>query len=320
MSKLEAFLGNEEFKQAVGALLGAGRLPHALLLAAPDGCGRAFAARLLAADYLYPEGGPAADAVARGESPELMVVQGEGKSGQISVAAVRAVRADVHLSSLSAGGRVVLLQDAHRMTTAAVNALLKVLEEPPEGVVFVLTTIGASAVPLTVQSRCTLYTLAPVAVATCEEFLRRNLPLGADVSLPPLLAAVYGGRIGLCLRALRQEGRLDTLQDAISAAEAAAKVDRYTLLKIFSRYEGRADGDRERREDFLSDMCDVLSASLSGDAAAGLPKAPPAVAATLLSPITEIRLALRGNAAPKIAFAALCAQLHAAAHRAINNR
>jgi DNA polymerase-3 subunit delta' len=313
LSKLEAFLGNEEFKQAVGALLKAGRLPHALLLAAPDGCGRTFAARLLAADYLYPKGGPAADAVSRGASPELIVVQGEGKSGQISVAAVRAVRADVHLSSLSAGGRVVLLQDAHRMTTAAANALLKVLEEPPEGVVFILTVTGASAVPLTVQSRCTLYPLAPVAAAKCEEVLRRSLPLGAGACLPPLLAAVYGGRIGLCLRALRQEGRLDTLWDAISAAEAAAKADRYSLLKIFSRYEGRADGDRERREDLLSDMCDVLGASLGGGAAAGLPKAPPAVATVLLSPITETRLALRGNVAPKIAFAALCAQLQAVA-------
>lgn len=316
MSQLEGYLGNEEFKQAAGALLAAGRLPHALLLAAPDGCGRSYAARCLAADYLYPQGGHGAEAVVRGQSPELLVIEGEGKSGQISVASVRAVRADVYLSSLSAGGRVVHIRDAHRMTTAAANALLKVLEEPPEDVVFVLTVPSASSLPLTIQSRCTLHALSPVGVPVCEEYLRRHLPLEAKADMPALLSAVYGGRIGLCLQALRTEGRMDILKDALLAAQAAAKADRYALLCIFARYEGRADGDRQRREELLADVSDALDAALRGVSIPGQQAIAPGVAASLLGPLASAGVALQGNAAPKITFAALVVQLYAAVRAA----
>ena len=55
---LERLAGNTALKSELGAALGAGRLPHAILLVGEPGCGAGFAARCLAADYLYPQGGP----------------------------------------------------------------------------------------------------------------------------------------------------------------------------------------------------------------------------------------------------------------------
>ena len=55
---LERLAGNTALKSELGAALGAGRLPHAILLVGEPGCGAGFAARCLAADYLYPPGRP----------------------------------------------------------------------------------------------------------------------------------------------------------------------------------------------------------------------------------------------------------------------
>ena len=311
MTQLDALLGNAESKAALQAALQAGRLPHAVLLAAPDGCGRGFTARCLAADYLYPQGGPGAHAVMEGQSPELMVVQGEGRSGRILVDQVRAVRSDMFLSALSADGRVVWIKDAQRMDAAPANALLKVLEEPPADVLFILTAHDAAALPLTLRSRCAVYTLAPVSPEECESALGRALPPGGAASLPVLLTAVYGGRIGKGLQVLRNESRLVVLQDALRAAKAAVQANRYELLRIFAGYEGRAEDDRPRREALLSDLADALQAALYNAGAPGLPATLPApgAAARMLTPVLQAQADLAANASPKLLFTALTVRL-----------
>lgn len=311
MGKLDTIAGNTGTIGRLRTALSAGTLPHAILLAAPDGCGRNYVARCLAADYLYPGGGPGAEAVMKGESPEVLLAEGEGKSGQIPVDRIRAVRSDVFLSSLSAAGRCVLIRDAQRMAAPAANALLKVLEEPPADVLFILTSHSAAALPATIVSRCALYSLSPLAVDECEAFLLAAVP-GAAPDLPALLAVLYGGRPGLGLRALRDETRLAVLRDAIGCARAAAARDTYSLLSIFSRYEGRGEEDREKRDALLSDLSEALLVSLREISAPGLPVLPPGAAALLAPPVQEARTALRANAAPKITFTALAVELERA--------
>ena len=306
---LDTFAGNRQVVAALQTALRAGTLPHAVLLAGSNGCGRNFAARSLAADRLFPAGGPAADAIMRGESPDVLTVAGEGKSGQIPVEKVRAIRTEVHRSALGEAGRVVLIKDAHNMAAPAANALLKVLEEPPSEVLFILTARDAAALPATVASRCALYPLAPVSLDACEAILQKAMPPGADATLPRLLAVLYNGRAGLGLRALQDPARLAVAQDAIATANAAARRDSYALAALLAGYEGRADGDRERREALLADLAGVLDAALRMEAAPGLPALPPAAAALLLPPLDEARLALRGNAAPKIVFTGLVVQM-----------
>ena len=82
---LERLAGNDALKAELGTALRGGRLPHAVLLVGEPGCGAGFAARCLAADYLYPAGGPHAEAVLKKEDTECLVLQGEGASGQIPV-------------------------------------------------------------------------------------------------------------------------------------------------------------------------------------------------------------------------------------------
>ncbi len=302
---LDAYLGNEAQKAALTKALQNKTLPHAVLISAPDGCGRNFFARCLAADALYPAGGEGAAAVLRGQSAEVLLVEGEGPSGLIKIDRVRQVRSDMYRTGLSAAGRAVLIRDAERMMAPAANALLKVLEEPPGEVLFIVTARDAVALPATIRSRCAIYPLAPLQEAQCQSALQKQ---GAGAEEAAFLAGVYAGRLGLGLRVLAGEERGAVLQDAARAATAAAARDRYGLLSLFSRYEGRGDEERERRFALLDDMASLLAAALRGSPAVAQMGLGPEAATAYLPPIQKARAALMGNAAAKLTLTALAVQ------------
>ena len=303
---LQAVLGNAQPKEALQKALQNGSLPHAVLLSGVEGCGRNFFARCLAADYLYPEGGEGAAAVLRGESPEVLLVEGEGASGQIKIERVRQVRSDMFKTGLSAAGRVVLVRDAEKMAAPAANALLKVLEEPPGEVLFVLSARDAVALPATIRSRCAVYPLAELSQKECEESLWAE---GVCKQEAQLLTAVYGGRLGLCKRAANQPDKRAVLQHALQAAMAAGGGDTYELLCIFSQYEGRTDEEKERRVTFLLDFARVLAAVLRAGLSATQAGVQPVQAAQMLPLVQAALRQLQGNAAPKLLFTALAVNI-----------
>ena len=128
---LERLAGNEPLRRDLAAALAANRLAHSLLLCGEKGLGAGFAARCLAADRLFPAGGPAAEAVLAGQSSECIEVRGAGVQGVIKIDQVREVRRRVYDTALSAAGRVVILYGAEHLNAASGNALLKIIEEPP---------------------------------------------------------------------------------------------------------------------------------------------------------------------------------------------
>ena len=126
----------------------------------------------------------------------MLALEGEGASGLIKIDAVRAVRRAVYDTALSAAGRAVLVYGAEK--------LLKVIEEPPENVLFVFTAVSEAAVLPTIRSRCSVYTLAPLALPECAAALER---LGAKPQQAHRLAEVFGGRLGEAKACLADEKR-----------------------------------------------------------------------------------------------------------------
>lgn len=175
---LDRLAGNEPLRRDLAAALSAGRLAHGLLLCGEKGLGAGFAARCLAADYLCPGGGSAAEAVLAGRNDECIEVRGEGASGEIKVDQVREVRRRIQSTALSDAGRVVILYDAQMLNASSGNALLKSIEEPPPGVLFLLTAPSAASLLPTIRSRCAVYTLSPVSEAECAAWLHRMAPAG----------------------------------------------------------------------------------------------------------------------------------------------
>ncbi len=229
---LDRLAGNTALKAELGAALRTGRLPHTVLLVGEAGCGTGFAARCLAADYLYPRGGPHAEAVLKQEDTECLVLRGEGASGQIPVKRVREMREAIQHSALStdAAGRVLFIYGAQNLNGSSANAMLKIIEEPPEGVLFLLTATSAATVLPTIRSRCAAYTIAPVPADECAALLKdRGLP----GPLAEELAFVYEGHIGTALRAWQEEALAAYLRadarDFLAVATPGAGKTTYAL-------------------------------------------------------------------------------------------
>ena len=320
---LDRMEGNAELKSSVQLMLAARRLTHSVLLVGEEGLGAGFAARCIAADYLYPAGGAPAEALLRGECcravgkpgdrdsghvetgivREAISVAGMGAGGKYLVSQVKAMRSEIFNTSLSAEGRAVLLYHVERMNEESANALLKVMEEPPEGVLFVLTATSAATVLPTIRSRCAAYTIAPVPTDECAALLTRK---GLPARLAQELAFLYEGHIGTALQAFRN----DTFKAALGLAKElcsyAAQNDTYRTLVLVTKYER----DRESFLALLWQLDQLCSAVLrrpayGAEQCGGLT---PDRAARILQVSAATRKTVTGNGNLRLAVAVFAAE------------
>ena len=213
----------------------AGRLPHAWLLAGPRGVGKATLAYRLARAYLAGLGkeptwndpdAPVFRMVKSRGHPDLVVLEpatGKGKGGLWKVGEVRGALEGLYRTSTT-GRRICLIDEADAvLNDEGENALLKVLEEPPRGLVFLLVAQRPGRLLRTIHSRCAALHLAPLPEPLVEEGLRRLLP-DRDPAGLPRLAELGEGSIGRALEmeALDWAGGYAALLDAFAAARDEA--------------------------------------------------------------------------------------------------
>lgn len=199
--------GHADALARFGEALARGRLHHAWMLTGPQGIGKAtlawhLARRLLAdiaeAERAHDPGSALFRRVASGAHPDLFALEaGRGRGGrtvEIGVAAVRELLERVHGTAWGSR-RVVLVDPADALGRSAANAMLKLLEEPPEGLVFLLVVHRPAALPATIASRCLRLPLSPLDRPTVERALTCLLP-----DHPPeqraRLAELCEGRLG----------------------------------------------------------------------------------------------------------------------------
>jgi DNA polymerase-3 subunit delta' len=251
-------VGHERAEALVLEAWRRGRLPHAWLLNGPKGVGKATLAFRLARRYLA--GDPSSDAaqdpwdpvfrqIVSGVQPDFYLLQPRGRGsrrGMRNEEEVNVVRERITAllrTSANASGRRVLLVDDVDLTLndKGYNALLKLLEEPPAGVLFLLVTARPGAMPATIASRCARLRLAPLS----EERVERVLGLVAPELDEPVrhrLAVAAGGSPGRALL-LHESGWLDSyggLVQALAAApdSLAARLEAAQLLQRFAQSQG----------------------------------------------------------------------------------
>ncbi len=159
----------------------AGTLAHGILLAGPEGIGKATLAYAFARKLL----GEGEDTLARilaGSHTDLLVIERafdekkEEFAKDISVEQTRKIAEFLSLTAGEGTWRVVIIDDADSMNNNAANAILKILEEPPSNVLIILVAHQASRLLPTIRSRCRLCKIAPISPEDFTKIVRSQNP------------------------------------------------------------------------------------------------------------------------------------------------
>ena len=257
------------------------RMHHAWMLTGPKGIGKASLAYhisrfLLAAepagDSLFgtpppatslavPADHPVARRIRAGSEPGLCILRRpvDDKTGKLkTVIPVDTVRELRRFFSLSAGGngrRVVIVDCIDEMNANAANALLKVLEEPPQDAVLFLVTHQPSRILPTIRSRCRTLACAPLSPDDLERAFVQALP---DQAFDPGLNALAAGSVGRAAE-LSLTGGADIYRAIVNLCQGLPQMDRGALLKLAHSSGRAADGKLEQ----LLDLLDLFVARLA---------------------------------------------------------
>ncbi len=170
------FFGNSGVVARLDQKLRSGRLPHAMAFAGPEGVGKRTCALRIAQALNCVRGDgvacgscPQCSKIAAHTHPDVFVVELEDDARQIKIEQVRRLRSRLELQPMEGAATVFLIDPASRMGPGAANALLKALEEAPEGTYIVLIATNIYELPITIRSRCQVYRFAPLTLAQIRQ-------------------------------------------------------------------------------------------------------------------------------------------------------
>ena len=156
----EDVVGQEHIERTIKNAIAQDKVSHAYLFTGPRGTGKTTTARLLAKALLCEKGptdtpdGTCEDCemIAAGEHPDVYELDAASRTGVENVR--EEIIGRVQFAPTRGRYKVYIIDEVHMLSTAAFNALLKTLEEPPSHVVFILATTDPQKVPETIHSRC----------------------------------------------------------------------------------------------------------------------------------------------------------------------
>lgn len=271
--RFDGFCGNAGLKQRLSAAFAQGKISHCYLICGPDGSGKHTLARILAAAMECTGAGEEPCGVCTacrkafdGQHPDIITVD-DTEHKNVSIDVIRDARADMFIRPNEGKRKIYILPRAQDMLPAAQNALLKILEEPPEYGVFLLLSTHAEKLLPTIRSRCAELHLSPVGQEEAAAYLQRRLPQQPDAIRSACVRS--GGFLGQALALLESGSAPQTAE----FAAAYAGGDALALLRVLLPLE------KYKRTELLPVLqqwralvCDALSAK------SGMPAASPEAA------------------------------------------
>ena len=235
MSLLNRFYGNDKAKEALVFYQRDGRFPHGILLEGEEGSGRKTFARLIAAAALCEGENPPCGQcrqcrkIFKGIHPDVQMIAPEPGKKSFQKEQIERLRADAWVKPNEAPRKVYILCETQYMTSWAQNALLKLLEEPPAGVLFLLTCDNRSRLLETVRSRVVALPLAGPGEALTAKALPEQIPeLGEEKARKA--AAQSGGNVGRAKKLLADEKYAALLEKAVDLCSKMETADRFGIL------------------------------------------------------------------------------------------
>ncbi|MCQ2426114.1 MAG: hypothetical protein MJ070_08205 [Lachnospiraceae bacterium] len=267
--RFSALYANDRLKAYLAGAIDRASLSHAYLIEGAEGSGRHTVASIIAKALVCTGNGEkpcgkclACRKVELGEHPDVRTFSLPKDRKTISVEIVRTIRDEAVLIPSESDRHVFLIENADAMTAAAQNALLKVLEEPPASVTFLLLTDRASGLIPTILSRVSVLHTEPLSAAQLDGFLTGKEPKAEAMKRtdPQGYAALLRLADGSAGRALTLLGSKKEGQEAkeIAAAEHVIELlagGTHPELALF------LNGAAQTRES-LSRLCSFLSLAL----------------------------------------------------------
>jgi len=286
----EDLIGQTPIIKVLQNAIAQGKMAHAYVFSGPRGVGKTSTARILAKSLNCVEGPtphpcgkcPSCVGITEGNSVDVMEIDGASNTG---VDNIRDLRERVKYAPSGGRYKVYIIDEAHMLSTAAFNALLKTLEEPPPHVIFVMATTEPKKIPLTVMSRCQHLPFRRVSTQSIKErlkFIANSESIGISDGALSLVARAADGSIRDSLTILDQlasftsditeedvKGLFDTADFKVLAemAEAIVEGHRAQILEIVDALVDRGSDLRTFTKDLIQFFRDLLVASLlrSGD-------------------------------------------------------
>ena len=247
----EDLIGQEAMVRTLANAFSSGRIAHAFMLTGVRGVGKTTTARLLARALNYERDGvdgPSVDLTIEGrhcaaiiEGRHMDVLELDAAS-RTKVDEMRELLESVRYAPVEARYKVYVIDEVHMLSTAAFNALLKTLEEPPPHAKFIFATTEIRKVPVTILSRCQRFDLRrvepPVLVAHLERIAAKEGALVEQEGLALIARAAEGSvRDGLSLldQAIVQGDRgqmvsAEIVRDMLGLADRSATIGLFELV------------------------------------------------------------------------------------------
>src|SRR5207249_495044 len=174
--RFQDVVGQEHVTQTLSHAIQQNRIAHAYLFCGPRGTGKTTVARIFAMCLNctggprvgFEENDPRCREIAEGRSLDVLEIDGASNNG---VEQVRELRETCKYAPANSRFKIYIIDEVHMLTTAAFNALLKTLEEPPEHVKFMFATTDPEKVLPTILSRCQRFDLRRIPAALIAKHL-----------------------------------------------------------------------------------------------------------------------------------------------------
>jgi len=344
-------VGQEHVTEPLRTALSAGRINHAYLFSGPRGCGKTSSARIMARSLNCAKG-PTPDPCGECNSCRALAPEGPGSVDVTELDAAshggvddaRELRDKAFYAPAESRYRVFIIDEAHMVTTQGFNALLKIVEEPPEHVIFIFATTEPDKVLTTIRSRTHHYPFRLIPPGSMRNLLERNIAAeGVEVepAVYPLVIRAGGGSArdtqsvldqllagagpegvsysrAVALLGVTDVALIDDMVDALATEDAA------TVFGTVEKLTEAGHDPRRFATDLLDRLRDLVLLRAVPESAGGLVSAPEEELSRMVAQAERIGLGtlsryadivhnglleMRGATSPRLVLELLCARM-----------